>query len=64
MNMIRHQAISEDPQPRLVGRGAEPVQIDLAITVSEEHALMIRSALRNVMSHANGDGSSKSGHTE
>lgn len=62
MNMIRHQAISEDAEVRLAGRGAEPIEIDLAIGVSEEDRLAVGSALGNVMGKTDGDGSGKSWH--
>ena len=64
MNVVRHEAIGENPQTRLRGRGAEPVQIDFAIGVDQENTLVICSALRNVMCDADGNGSGKSGHTK
>jgi hypothetical protein len=62
VNMVAHQAISQNSETRLCAVGLETSQIGAAIGIREKDALLVHAALRDMVCHANGDSARKSAH--
>jgi hypothetical protein len=62
VDMVAHQAISENAKASLRAVGLEAIQICATVGIGEENALLVDAALRDVVRHAHGDGTRKSAH--
>jgi hypothetical protein len=62
VNMVTHQAISQNSETRLCAVGLETSQIGAAIGIREKDALLVHPALRDIVCHSNGDSARKSAH--
>jgi hypothetical protein len=57
MDMVGHQAVSQDLQAVLLGLLLQQLQIHLPVLVREEHVLAVIPALCDMMGTAHGNGS-------
>lgn len=64
MDMIRHEAVSENTEARLMRRASEQSEVNLAVGPGKENAFAVGSALRDMMRSADGDHTGKSRHLE
>jgi len=62
MNVIRHQAMRENSQARLLRRGPRQAQVNLPVRIREEGPLAVRATLRDVVRHSNRDQAWKTCH--
>ncbi len=62
VNMIRHQAIREDPNPVTSGIGVQQAEIRLGIPIPAEDAFAMIATLRDVVWHAGEHDSGTSWH--
>src|SRR5688572_22235938 len=62
MDVVRHQAIGPDRDPRLAAEGADEVAVEGVVGLAEEGLLAAVAALRDVMGHVNRDGAREAGH--
>ena len=63
VDVVVHQAESENPCACLSRVGREPLEVRAAVGVSEKHALMVDAALGNVVRYSDCNGAGKPRHT-
>jgi hypothetical protein len=62
MNMVRHQAVSQNPDAGLAQILADKLEVEFAVADGEEDLLTIRSPLGDMIRNSRSDHSRVSGH--
>jgi hypothetical protein len=62
MDMIAHEAISKNAKASLRGVGLQAIEIGVTVGIGEENPLLVNAALGDMVCHAKGNGTRKSGH--